>query len=468
MSILRSLRAIATGLALLVAMFGLMPAALAQDADMRRDKVVQTADYDRFRVAGPRGVRSCSETCTNDARCTAWTFEKISGLCHLKHDQGPMTDNTCCISGLKPTAAQADVGGKQGYCADYARAAVAANAQNTAQNCHLAGPRWSDDFQAHYTWCMGTHRDDVAAETAARNADVAQCQETANADASAKCDHFVRISKVQIETAKQAHCSLPQGDLRWGDNLEEQKQSCLRAPARVLEHTIAERETMLSRCFEAAGEAQEACNSYADKAIEQVGLATKTGCDVSGPVWSSSRAEHMQFCLRSGPGVAKAQADDRAKQIAVCSQQVARHSACDQYAEAAVQQAIQAGNQNCDVQGPNWSRYKDEHIAFCMQADDGQLRAAAAERDTGIKRCQERVAVDPDCDNFAKRSVQLTRINDEKDCGLDGEAWDNDYKVHYQFCVRSNPFERRRRFELLRRSLFACSLDHGFKLELGF
>ena len=355
-------------------------AARAQEAPIMPGKIIQWGDYDQFQVAGPGGPRTCAETCAHDPRCKAWTYIRPVNQCRLKHDVGHIADNPCCVSGVKP-AELADSGGKQGFCADYARAAIAANAQNESQGCRLDGPRWSDDFQAHYTWCMGTRRDDVNVETQARAAGIAQCQQTANSDAAAKCDHFARISMVQIDTARKARCPLPQGDRRWAGDAEDQRRACLQAPARMLEHTIAAREVALTSCLAAAGQAQEVCGGYADSALEQVRAASNAGCDVSGPSWSTSRAEHLQFCFKADPAARTSAAADRTRQLAACTQQAAKQQICDQYAETATQQAVRAGNENCGFNGPQWSRYKDEHIAFCMQAGAPQLRSAVADRE---------------------------------------------------------------------------------------
>ena len=450
--------------------FGLAgaPAVLAQDNQVMPGKMIQWGDYDQFQVAGPGGARSCGETCAHDPRCRAWTYIKTVNQCRLKHDVGSVVDNGCCVSGIKSRPVTEDHGGKQAFCADYARQAVAAADQTMRLGCNLHGPRWTDDFQAHFSWCMGTRRDDVARETQARAASLAQCQQTQEADAGAKCDHFARISMVQVETAVRAHCPLPQGDRRWGNNMDDQKQACLQAPARVLEHTIAEREAVLATCLAAAGQAQEACGAYADKAVEQVRAATASACDIGGPSWSSARAQHLQFCLKEGAKAAKAQTDDRARQIADCNQLAARRKTCDQYAEGAVQQAASAETENCGFHGPNWSRYKDEHVAFCLQAGDAQLRSAVAERNDGLKACQTRVAVNPECDDYAKRAVQIAQVNEDKSCANDGEAFSTDYNEQYKYCLGANRYERRFRLERSRQAMVSCSQDHGFTLQFKF
>jgi PAN domain len=441
--------------------------ALAQDNQMMRDKVIQGGDYDKFQLAGPGGARSCAETCNHDPRCQAWTYVRADNQCRLKYEARQMADDPCCISGVKPGAA-ADRGGKQDFCSDFARKAVADAGQNTSQECHLQGGRWSEDFQVQFSYCMGVRRDDANTEANARAADLVQCQQTANASRDAKCDHYARISMVQIDSAKKANCVLPQGDTRWGDSAQDRKQACLQAPRRALDHDIADREAVLAACFAAAGEARQACRAYVDKSLDQVKAATAQGCDVSGPDWSSSRDQHLQWCMGADANTRLTLIGQRDDQIAQCARLAAKRQACDQYADAAVGQAVRAETERCDLHGPNWSRYKDDHVAFCMQARQYQVSAASDDREEALKQCHQRAQVDPDCDEFAKRAVRLGQVNRDKRCGLDGDSWGGDYAGSYQFCLRSNPVQRRQRLDGQRAALFICSFTHGFKLDLGF
>ena len=441
---------------------------LAQERQFLRDKIIFGGDYDQFTIAGQGGGRVCAETCANDPRCRAWTYIRPVNQCRLKHGAATIADNACCVSGVKPDTDTVENGGKQAFCADYARAAITANNQNNNLGCQLQGARWSDDFQAHYTWCMGAQRNDAASETQSRTNDLGHCQQAASEGAAAKCDHYARISMVQIETARKAHCAVPRDDRRWVNDIDIHRRGCLDAPARVLQTGIAERETVLTKCFAAAGQAHEDCDRYADKAVEQVANASAMGCDVSGSRWSTSRAEQMQFCLANDSGSRRAESEARVQKVAQCSEQTAKRHDCEQYADAAIAQALHGVNENCGFKGAAWSRYKDEHIAFCMQAGRAELRDADAGRDADLAQCQARATLDPACDEFAKREVRFGDVNARQNCGLEGDVWSDGYKEHYQFCLKSNPFERRIRVIQQRRDLFGCSIQHGFKLELGF
>ena len=460
----RSLLQFAVALAVLMCAGG----AVAQDRRLKLDTMIQGGDYDQFQVPGLRGGRACAEACANDPRCQAWTFIRPVGQCRIKFEAGPAVPNKCCISGMKPTAEVADIGGKQGYCADYARRGVAASNQNLSQGCRLAGARWGGDFQAHYNWCMSVERARAQSETDTRAADLARCTTSASDGADAKCDHYARVSAVQIATAKKANCTIASYDRLWTGDVATLKANCQRAPSRLLPADIDRRESILAACFGSVGQLEQACGGYVETALKQVSQASANECGFVGRSWTSSRAQHLQWCLDAGPAARKAETDARGQQIAACTQQAARRAACDQYAQNATQQAVNNESQNCGFSGANWSRYQDDHVTFCMQASDTQLRSETANRTAALQQCQSRNYVSPECDEYAKRAVRLSRMNVERACENEGELWSPNYADHYQFCSQSNPQERRDTMMLRRQAMHACSDDHGFRLELGF
>ena len=460
-------------LVLALALLALMPGlagrpASADDRGVLRDTMIQYGDYDQFRLAGPGGGRACAEACAKDPRCQAWTFIKPVGQCRLKHDAGPVVANPCCVSGLKSADAAGGNGGKPDFCANYARKAVVSANQNLSQGCNLTGPRWTTEFQAHYSWCMRGQRDASEAETGSRGAELARCTQSASTDADPKCDHYARISLVQVETAHKAHCAVPPGDRRWSPDGDVHKQACLQAPSRVLPAEIANRETVLTACLANAGQTEQACTGYADKALQQVRDASANACGLTGRSWSSSRAQHLQWCADANPADRLAEIDSRTQQLAACAQQASRRKTCDQYADTAVQQALRNQNETCGFEGANWSPYQDDHVAFCLQADTNRLRSETATRETALQQCHGRNSVNADCDEYAKHAVQLSEINQQRDCGNEGELWSQDYAVHYQACTQSNQQERHGFMQERRQALFSCSNDHGFTLELGF
>ena len=76
---------------------------------------------------------------------------------------------------VPPTAFAAD----QGFCRDYARAAVnQVRAARSSPNCApgARGPRWAMDWQVHFNWCLGASYKAVGAERDARTEYLRSCR----------------------------------------------------------------------------------------------------------------------------------------------------------------------------------------------------------------------------------------------------------------------------------------------------
>ena len=81
---------------------------------------------------------------------------------------------------------------KYPICRAYAQAAVAANRQNQSRGCGFSGPRWQNDFNAHFQWCLSVGIDRPRAEAQARADQLAHCAPLTCAhcnDGSCQCGH---------------------------------------------------------------------------------------------------------------------------------------------------------------------------------------------------------------------------------------------------------------------------------------
>ncbi len=66
--------------------------------------------------------------------------------------------------------------GTPGYCRNYANTAVTQNRENRQYGCGYGGNRWTENYQGHYQWCMGTYPGNAASEDAARSRLLASCR----------------------------------------------------------------------------------------------------------------------------------------------------------------------------------------------------------------------------------------------------------------------------------------------------
>ncbi len=441
------------------------------ESTFQTDTMIQGGDYDSFKVEGSRPARACAEACERDPRCLAWTFIRQVGQCRLKREAGQTVGNKCCVSGFKEVTAPAGGGGsKQEFCAEYARQAAEANDENQQQGCDLQGDRWTSNYKDHYAWCIRSPRAAADDEADQRVAELGECKKQTSKGAKGLCDHFARLSMVQVDSNSKAKCGFPDDGGRWSTNVRAHLKACERAPNQIPQREIPIRESLLDQCFQNAGRNERACTDYATAAVAAFQKGVDNNCEFSeSRRWNASKTRHYSWCLDASEGQRKAETAARIDEVSQCVQRAALRKECELYSEGAISQALRNERQRCGFRGVSWSKYSDDHFDFCMSASDGDRRAEETKRDRDLKQCERKVVVDEECDIFAKRAVKANDVAEDKDCRLtDSDLWSSNYKQHYQFCLESNYEERQSQQQLRRRQLRQCGFTRGFKVEIEF
>jgi hypothetical protein len=464
---MRLVKLLAMAFAALALGFG---TASAQDDTFQADTMIQSGDYDSFKVeGGSRPARACAEACERDPRCQAWTFIRPVGQCRLKSNPGEAVANKCCVSGYKEVKAPA--GGsasKQEFCAGYAEAAVEANDRNREQGCGLRGDRWTSNYKDHYAWCIRSPRAAVDDEADQRDAEISECRQQASIGAKGVCDHYARISMVQVDTNAKAKCGFGADDPRWATSATVHVRACERAPNQVPGREIPYREALLDQCFQNAGRSERACNDYAVAAIAAFQKAVDNNCEFGeSRRWNGSKQRHTAWCLDASEQQRAAETKARSDEVGQCIRLAQQRKDCEAYAGTAIAQALRNERQRCGFRGVTWSKYTDDHYDFCMQANAGDRDAEAARRDRDLKKCEQKEVVDEECDTYATRAVRLNDLAEEKDCRLTGrDLWSSNRRQHYQFCLESNYEERRELQQQRRRQIRQCAFQRGFTISI--
>jgi PAN domain len=438
------------------------------------DTMIQWGDYDQFNIQGPRAVRACQEACDRDPRCRAWTFIKTTSACRLKHEPGLAVQNSCCASGYRQLSAPTPTDpayARQEFCAEYARIAVRAQDDNLKQACGLTGTRWTASYRDHYAYCLRAPRVEIDDETSVRMGEIQRCAASADRGVDAKCDHYVRATMVQVESARAGNCAIDPRDPRWAPNVDTHERACRAAPNRVLDAAIEAREKLLAQCFEVAGQPQDSCVAYAASAVAQFQQNLDNGCNFAGARWHSGKSRHYQWCMTQSVQTRTAETQARRGELSRCVQQAPRTQRCSEYARTAMQAALRNDNIGCRLGGPGnrWSRYRDDHEEYCLTATDAALRGEAAARTKELARCEAKLRqVNDVCDQYAKRSNRLSLLNEENGCGAEGDPWGTDERSHYTYCLGANIEERQAVLQAKRRAISRCSTDRGFTLRLEF
>jgi PAN domain len=97
-------RSLIAASAIVVAIFGISGAALAQSDTFSPNTDRLGNDFRNIAIDGD--ARACMSLCVRESQCRAWTFVNAgvqgpSAHCFLKNPVPPPTPNPCCTSGIK-------------------------------------------------------------------------------------------------------------------------------------------------------------------------------------------------------------------------------------------------------------------------------------------------------------------------------------------------------------------------------
>jgi hypothetical protein len=85
-----------------------------------------------------------------------------------------------------------------------------------AKSCGYSGPRWSNNWNDHYQWCLGASLDQVKAEESARYDDIRTC---------GYCDYTADRAMDDIAIERSLHCGL--SGARWRNDFRSQFNVCM-------------------------------------------------------------------------------------------------------------------------------------------------------------------------------------------------------------------------------------------------
>ncbi|MGZ8160699.1 MAG: hypothetical protein ACXWTK_02380 [Methylobacter sp.] len=129
------------------------------------------------------------------------------------------------------------------------------------------------------------------------------------------CSDYVTRAMSQVQMA--TGCNFP--GPRWHPNPNEHKNWCNRSSPRDRGFENDDRQKALMVCRANVGRINIAnCGDYTSRAISQIELALKMGCNFPGPRWVQNLIEHMSWCNRSSPDARAVEDEERRKALAGC------------------------------------------------------------------------------------------------------------------------------------------------------
>jgi hypothetical protein len=158
----------------------------------------------------------------------------------------------CCIlikvlviMALNLTSPNITLAESEAACRTYANLAVNHYQHAKSLNCpSISGPRWQDNYNNHYGWCLKAPPEALDNENNIRASLISLCQKNSNA---VRCDAYAHNAVAQGEEARARNCGMDNSP-RWTASYENHLNWCLHNPPNAAENETREREGPLSRC----------------------------------------------------------------------------------------------------------------------------------------------------------------------------------------------------------------------------
>ncbi|ADE14834.1 conserved hypothetical protein [Nitrosococcus halophilus Nc 4] len=109
---------------------------------------------------------------------------------------------------------------------------------------------------------------------------------------------------------------------RWSSDPEHHNEWCLNASGQTAQRENLARINQLAKCpgVQFPAGADKRCNIYSIVSIGQNKANLSTGCELSGPTWSSNYGHHYSWCLTASQELTNAQITARQRELDKCAQ----------------------------------------------------------------------------------------------------------------------------------------------------
>ena len=431
-------------------------------------------DYSILSVPTGRGYRWCERTCNRDPRCRSWTYIRPNvrprGQCRLKHSIAPAFANRCCVSGVKKAKSK-DRLTLEDRCARYARVALEQQEDNLARACGFRGSRWHSKYSLHYRWCLTTPAKTRHAERLARDKALARC-DSHRETLDRNCMRYAGTAVAQFEAANTHACGY--GGPRWHGDFDKHYKWCTKVRFRQAEKEDEARRRLISSCLlRGGGRFDEACNTYAETAVQQARAARKRDCGYDGSRWNTDFSRHYQWCLRVSPYDREAEEATRERALDRCMAAGGGSDkgrmACEHFARVAVAHATTNKKLDCGLTGALWQPRPKIAYRWCLRNSRILREKQVADREVAISQCIARGGgpFNQACDDYANTAVEQFERGRKRGCNFRGQRWHASYIDHYRWCTKARPAQRRRLTRQRRRALRLCKFRKALGIGFG-
>jgi hypothetical protein len=162
----------------------------------------------------------------------------------------------------------------RGNCEDYAREATELGQRAEQLNCGFDGPRWNDNSQGHFAWCLISprqafeenevrrdllqkceHRTDRQERREERREERRDDRRSERGGKRANCDTYSQIAQVQADANQKYNCGYRGGE--WVTDSRAHYSWCMSNKRNVVLDELRYRAVELQKCFNTLGDYDE-------------------------------------------------------------------------------------------------------------------------------------------------------------------------------------------------------------------
>jgi len=174
------------------------------------------------------------------------------------------------------------------------------------------------------------------------------------------CAHYARAAVDAAKEVRTRSCgtnkdnpnALDLNNPQWSLDYKAHERWCLASNAESVDWEREQRKEKLAAC--------QRCDDYSTTAVRTAELVGRESCGYEGPMWSTSRNDHMRWCFAAKKEDVSIEVSRRDGTANSCF-------ACREYARTALRQRGFLVGMKCDVPGEaRWSPDGNAHFKWCM------------------------------------------------------------------------------------------------------
>jgi len=163
--------------------------------------------------------------------------------------------SVACLLVLAAMSVAAAAQGRRAECAGYASEAVAQYEQNLRLRCDFESPRWSDERESHFAWCLISPRG-AADESETRRRMLEDCADRRRGGGGdgkhANCDTYAKVAAVQAQANGKYNCRFRGPE--WSSDSHSHYRWCMSNKRDFIIDQVRYRAAELQKCFNSLGD----------------------------------------------------------------------------------------------------------------------------------------------------------------------------------------------------------------------